>query len=1298
LNLSKLKLDYNTEYFNINATNQLSPVFEFKGLKTTSNPLKIDTTTRLLEFLYNPPHFVLDGTSRLSLRFKADGGLVQNAVGTEIKLADTSLSLSSLGLQVSSTYKSELQQIKTDTETFKTQAQTAKTGADTAKTGADTAKTAAEAARTAAETAKTQATTQATTATSQATIATTQATTATTQAGIATTQATAATAAATSATAAAASATASSGAAAGAATAAAAAAAAAAVSATFFQKGDKGDTGPQGPAGDPRLTENPFYIQDNTIKIKIDDTLSISDSTGNLEVVGSNITGLNWDNITLNRPSIDLSSYLTQSTAYYTFPTFFYLYNYYTKTETDTLLTNKQNTLTFFSPLVNTNNNITLSTTNLITTSGGQTISGSLTVSQAFTTYDNIYEGNNYLYNKYQAILTPLTTLVGNGFYITNIDFNNIVNVPSSSASLTFLSPLSKNVSDEVSIDLSSYLTNSVASTTYATFSNLDTKEDILTFDGPLTRTSNIIGINLSLYLTTSVALSTFPTFIDLGAKEAKLTFDSPLTRTANSIGINLSSYLTTATASSTYLTQANASSTYLTQANASSTYLTQANASSTYASISALNNKENELTFNSPLIRNGNIISIESSGSYLPLSGGTLTDKLSILLSGSGGIPSASTSGGVGDRIILKNGSFGVYPFSIGVATLFSLWYSVPSGIAHEFYINGSSILKIADNAIIATVEFIGTTITANTFNEGGTALTSKYLRLIGGTLTGALTGTTINATTFNEGGVSLASKYLSLSGGNLTGVLTCTNGFGIIGLLTDTQTINFRGNDYNISVNGTTNTHSTWAAQNDMTIRTLTGTKFILQSGTGAGAICINSANNVGIGTNSPNNLLDLYSATQTQPRILLSGNEYFEGTNTSSNGLVMLLGVNRTNNKQVWIADSQRLSTTSTTNPSIRMGILASNGFIDCVATNGSTRLNFQIGQNLVHLGSGNIQINNSAKLVFNDVTDDNRLQLYTGYGFGINSATLRYNSGGNHTFYTGTTNTAILNSSGNLGIGTTNPRARLDVYNNSMIVRGTSEADTATLFLGTPFDGASALKCALICQGVSSWSRSRLHICLNNTNDNGVLYNATAADFCATFDYNGNVGIGNNVPLDNGGSITHLCVGSTGFDGSDGVLVIAKRTNSGVNRHCRIGYNTNYYLAIGDYGANNAIGTWLQQIILYFNAPSASLTIDNLGRVLGNFINTSDVRLKTDINTIENALYKVQQLRGVEYTLIQENTREIGLIAQEVENIIPEAVKENEATGMKGINYSGLVGLLVNAIKEQQQQIDGDEGTN
>jgi hypothetical protein len=101
---------------------------------------------------------------------------------------------------------------------------------------------------------------------------------------------------------------------------------------------------------------------------------------------------------------------------------------------------------------------------------------------------------------------------------------------------------------------------------------------------------------------------------------------------------------------------------------------------------------------------------------------------------------------------------------------------------------------------------------------------------------------------------------------------------------------------------------------------------------------------------------------------------------------------------------------------------------------------------------------------------------------------------------------------------------------------------------------------------------------------------------------------------------------------------------------------------------------------------------SLLIDSIGRVYGNFVPTSDERIKTDIQTIDNALEKVLLLRGVNYTVITENTREIGLIAQEVEHIIPEAVKQNDLNDLKGINYSGLVGLLVEAIKDQQQQIN------
>ena len=86
-------------------------------------------------------------------------------------------------------------------------------------------------------------------------------------------------------------------------------------------------------------------------------------------------------------------------------------------------------------------------------------------------------------------------------------------------------------------------------------------------------------------------------------------------------------------------------------------------------------------------------------------------------------------------------------------------------------------------------------------------------------------------------------------------------------------------------------------------------------------------------------------------------------------------------------------------------------------------------------------------------------------------------------------------------------------------------------------------------------------------------------------------------------------------------------------------------------------------------------------------------SSDERIKTNIKTIENALDKTLLLRGVEYNdfRIEPERKRIGLIAQEVELIIPEVVHTDDK-GMKSIEYQNMVGLLVEAIKDQQKQIN------
>ena len=88
--------------------------------------------------------------------------------------------------------------------------------------------------------------------------------------------------------------------------------------------------------------------------------------------------------------------------------------------------------------------------------------------------------------------------------------------------------------------------------------------------------------------------------------------------------------------------------------------------------------------------------------------------------------------------------------------------------------------------------------------------------------------------------------------------------------------------------------------------------------------------------------------------------------------------------------------------------------------------------------------------------------------------------------------------------------------------------------------------------------------------------------------------------------------------------------------------------------------------------------------------------SDERLKSNITTIEDALDKVKAMRGVMFdktdSLTSELRQSTGVIAQETEQVLPEVVHNDENTGYKSVAYGNIVGVLIEAIKEQQLQID------
>lgn len=121
---------------------------------------------------------------------------------------------------------------------------------------------------------------------------------------------------------------------------------------------------------------------------------------------------------------------------------------------------------------------------------------------------------------------------------------------------------------------------------------------------------------------------------------------------------------------------------------------------------------------------------------------------------------------------------------------------------------------------------------------------------------------------------------------------------------------------------------------------------------------------------------------------------------------------------------------------------------------------------------------------------------------------------------------------------------------------------------------------------------------------------------------------------------------------------------------------------------------------------YNGANSFYVYGNGWVTAAGYTTTSDRTLKENILPVENALAKILQLNGVTYNYIPKglqpdaipNTvisatppqKQLGLIAQDVELIVPEVVQTNE-NGLKGIAYQNLVALLIEGMKEQQQQI-------
>lgn len=103
------------------------------------------------------------------------------------------------------------------------------------------------------------------------------------------------------------------------------------------------------------------------------------------------------------------------------------------------------------------------------------------------------------------------------------------------------------------------------------------------------------------------------------------------------------------------------------------------------------------------------------------------------------------------------------------------------------------------------------------------------------------------------------------------------------------------------------------------------------------------------------------------------------------------------------------------------------------------------------------------------------------------------------------------------------------------------------------------------------------------------------------------------------------------------------------------------------------------------VLTYNASDGTLSATNVN-------STSDINLKKDIEVITDATDLIKQLNGVRFTWKANDRKSLGVIAQEVEELFPELISERTDTGTKSVNYNGLVGVLIEAVKELSARVE------
>ena len=643
---------------------------------------------------------------------------------------------------------------------------------------------------------------------------------------------------------------------------------------------------------------------------------------------------------------------------------------------------------------------------------------------------------------------------------------------------------------------------------------------------------------------------------------------------------------------------------------------------------------------------------------------------------------PQLGAFGGTGDKLILYVGTASIHPYSLGMNSS-TLWYSVPAGTSHIFYVGGSSITTISSTGLSTT----GLINASTNIQENGVNISSKYLKLDG---TNSMTGDfTINKTNAN----------IQLGGTN--------------------------GNNFAIpSANGY---FSTSALAGDMVIRSINNLHLL--SGGGVPAITIRATNNnVGIATTDPETKLDVNGSILLRTALATSGGTggiFFRNGYTSTSvyncsiltydhnadtfcdgisingydGVSICTGLNtRQERMRINVSGNVGIGTTDpqtkleifhATNPKI---FLNQNGTTRCFVS--ATSLGLDLGNdvgtskiirfmpdNVEKMridASGNVNIVNTLQIASVDINnwlfnnsgrnhgvyqDFNAIDKF-GYSFIQNSTNGPGTDTQYYSWYIGLGNEYPFANSVNGYYGMQFAVGRFETYPKLSIRRKQANAWTG-------WEGLTAERAVSLTSGDKTISgeltanQSYLGGLRINGGDTNTLYNygrdlGLLVNSGQSINFNMWGGNGNIMSVNNSGVVIDV----------DGVPI--NITNKGIV----IGsFGTQYYPFIVNRTLNGTLSYvyvrtgWNGGSDYNTNSITGDTSASFAGQihVSGNILNSSDIRIKKEINDItdDGALQQILSIQPKTYKYIdylsKNNGVVYGFIAQQVKEVIPHAVE-------------------------------------